>query len=100
MSTEKMLLTTVARADIILSAAVKWIVIALIFAAIQSSILLALWYWSGRELRETLQIDYDRPGVDITSEGPEDDPEWVRQRMIELEKEDGNYEGEKTTRYY
>lgn len=64
--TERMIQVGVARADIILCAAIRWAVIAAL-----CMVILTAAVWAAREIVEQRDIiDYDRPGVDITSEGP------------------------------
>lgn len=68
--TERSIQIAVARADIIICSALRWLAI-----LIPLTIVLLLAVLAARKLagQEVQWIDYDRPGVDITSEGPEDD---------------------------
>jgi hypothetical protein len=56
----------VARADLILCALLRFAV------AVMCMVILLAAVWAAREIVERRDIiDYDAPGVDITSEGPE-----------------------------
>ena len=67
----------VARADLILCWAGRVLAVAML-AAILLTVLILVWRFSNmfRYGRPTHYIDYDAPGVDITSEGPEDGDPW------------------------
>lgn len=65
--TERMIQVGVARADLILCAALRWTVIVALLAAV---LLLGIIIVRAR-LPDPDLIDYDAPGVDITSEGPD-----------------------------
>lgn len=63
--TDRSIQIAVARADLILCAILRWA------AAALCVVILMVAVWAARELAERRDIiDYDRPGVDITSEGP------------------------------
>lgn len=63
--TEQMIQVGVARADLILCAFLRFAAAALCVA------ILLVCVWAAREIVERRYIiDYDAPGVDITSEGP------------------------------
>lgn len=68
--TERSIQVAVARADIIICSALQWLAI-----LVPLTIVLVLAVLAARKLagQEVQWIDYDRPGVDITSEGPEED---------------------------
>lgn len=70
MDSTRAILAAVAKADLILC----WT--ARVLAVVVMAALLVALVWCVRELyeiRHTQWIDYDAPGVDITSEGPDDD---------------------------
>ena len=69
MSAERAIQAAVARADLIVCAALRWLAVILPLAACLLLIVLSVraWLGSGEDW-----IDYDAPGVDITSEGPDD----------------------------
>ena len=63
--TDRMIQVAVARADLILCALLRFA------AAALCMVILLVAVWAAREIVERRDIiDYDRPGVDITSEGP------------------------------
>lgn len=63
--TDRSIQIAVARADLILCALLRFA------AAILCVVILLVAVWAAREIVEQRDIiDYDRPGVDITSEGP------------------------------
>lgn len=63
--TDRSIQIFVARADLILCALLRWA------AATLCAVILLVAVWAAREIVEWRDIiDYDRPGVDITSEGP------------------------------
>ena len=62
----------VAKADLFVSTALRYMGIIVLLTVILFAVLLA--FWSIRP--DPYLIDYDAPGVDITSEGPEDDDPW------------------------
>ena len=65
--TDRAIQIAIARADLILCALLRWAVIAALLAAV---LVVAVIIVRAR-LPDTGLIDYDAPGVDITSEGPE-----------------------------
>lgn len=74
MSVERKIMAAVARADLI----VCWTVRVLAVVVLAALLLLLVWCvrtWIERECDPCL-IDYDAPGVDITSEGPDDGDPW------------------------
>ena len=63
--TDRSIQIAIARADLILCALLRFA------AAAMCMVILLVCVWAARELVERRDIiDYDRPGVDITSEGP------------------------------
>lgn len=60
----------VARADIIICQALRWLAVLIPLSAWLILAVIAARSWAGYD---SCWIDYDAPGVDITSEGPEDD---------------------------
>ena len=63
--TERAIQAAIARADIILCAFLRVAAVALCV------VILLMAVWAAREIAERRDmIDYDAPGVDITSEGP------------------------------
>ena len=65
--TDRMIQIFVARADLILCSVLRWAVIVALLAAV---LVVAVIIVRAR-LPDPDLIDYDAPGVDITSEGPE-----------------------------
>lgn len=76
MDTTKAIQIAVARADLIVSSALRWLAI---IAALSAVLLLGVLafhriMWNDHyHWQDPYWIDYDAPGVDITSEGPDDD---------------------------
>lgn len=76
MDTTKAIQIAVARADLIVSSALRWLAI---IAALSVVLLLGVLafhriMWNDHyHWQDPYWIDYDAPGVDITSEGPDDD---------------------------
>ena len=64
---ERRILEAVARADLILSAVLR----ALPAVAALTALLILAVIVARARLPDPYQVDYDRPGVDVTSEGPE-----------------------------
>ena len=65
MITDRSIQIFVARADLILCTVIRWA------AAALCAVILLICVLAAREIVERRDIiDYDRPGVDITSEGP------------------------------
>lgn len=63
--TDRSIQIAVARADLVLCALLRFA------AAALCMVILLVAVWAAREIVERRDIiDYDRPGVDITSEGP------------------------------
>lgn len=69
MSAERALQAAVARADLIVCTALRWLAVILPLSVALLLIVLSVraWLGGGEDW-----IDYDAPGVDITSEGPDD----------------------------
>lgn len=67
--TERQIQIAIARADIIICTALRWTLAVLPLAVVLILLILAA---RGLVREETHWIDYDAPGVDITSEGPEE----------------------------
>lgn len=68
MSAERLIQAAVARADLIVCAALRVLAVTVVLGAVL--VLLVLLVRS--RLPDPHEIDYDAPGVDITSEGPEE----------------------------
>ena len=67
-----MIRIAIAEADIILISVIRWVGAVLALTLIFLAVLLSTW-----SIRpDPYLIDYDKPGVDITSEGPEDGDPW------------------------
>ena len=66
--TERQIQEAVARADIIICEIIRWAGIIILLMAVLFICILAVRHFA-RE--EPPMIDYDAPGVDITSEGPD-----------------------------
>lgn len=60
----------VARADLIVCTILRWLALLIPLSAWLLLAVIAARSWAGYD---PYLIDYDAPGVDITSEGPEDD---------------------------
>lgn len=69
MDMTKQIQIAVARADLIICAVLRWLAIVLPLTVLFVLILLIVWH----HRPDPYLIDYDAPGVDITSEGPDDD---------------------------
>ena len=65
--TERSIQIAVARADLIVCAALRWLAVVIPLALVFMAVLLIAW----AHRPDPYLIDYDAPGVDITSEGPE-----------------------------
>ena len=65
--TERGIQIAVARADMIVCAALRWLAVVIPLALVFMAVLLIAW----AHRPDPYLIDYDAPGVDITSEGPE-----------------------------
>ena len=75
--TDRAIQIAVARADLILCALLRWAVIVALLAAVLVVTVIIV----RARLPDPDLIDYDRPGVDITSEGPEGyTREWYKWR--------------------
>ena len=72
MDTTRQIQIAVARADLIACAALRWLAIILPLTIVFLLVLLVVW----EHRPDPYLIDYDAPGVDITSEGPEDGDPW------------------------
>lgn len=73
MGTEKAIQIAVARADLIVSTVLCWLAVIVPLAIVLLVTVFAVRRWTGLEDYDPYLIDYDQPGVDITSEGPDDD---------------------------
>ena len=65
--TERGIQIAVARADMIVCAALRWLAVVIPLALVFMAVLLIAW----AHRPDPYLIDYDAPGVDITSEGPD-----------------------------
>lgn len=70
-ATEKILIG-VARADLIVCSVLRWLGVVVALSLVLILVLILVW----PHRPDPYLIDYDAPGVDITSEGPEDDSPW------------------------
>lgn len=71
--TERGILEAVARVDLFISSALWRIVAMAVLGAVLLMAVIAVREWAYTYC-DPYRVDYDRPGVDITSEGPEG--EW------------------------
>lgn len=69
MNSMKAIQIAVARADLIVCSVLRWLVIVVPLTVVLLAALLVVW----AHRPDPYLIDYDAPGVDITSEGPDDD---------------------------
>lgn len=79
MSTEKVIQIAVARADLIICAVLRFlaIVMPLTIVLVLGVLIFHRLMWNDRfHWQDPYWIDYNAPGVDITSEGPEDGDPW------------------------
>ena len=65
--TERGIQIAVAKADLIVCAALRWLAVVVPLALVFMAVLLIAW----AHRPDPYLIDYDAPGVDITSEGPD-----------------------------
>ena len=65
--TERGIQIAVARADMIVCAALRWLAVVIPLALVFMAVLLIAW----AHRPDPYLIDYDAPGVDITSVGPD-----------------------------
>lgn len=65
--TERGIQIAVARADMTVCAALRWLAVVIPLALVFMAVLLIAW----AHRPDPYLIDYDAPGVDITSEGPD-----------------------------
>ena len=72
MDTTKAIQIAVARADLIVCSVLRWMVVIVPLTVILLLAVIAFREWAYTYCDPYL-IDYDSPGVDITSEGPDDD---------------------------
>ena len=73
MTIEARIQAAVARADLIICAALRWLAIVLVLTAVLALGVLIFHriMWNDHyHWQDPYWIDYDAPGVDITSEGP------------------------------
>ena len=68
----KLIQVAVAKADVAVTTALRWLPIAAILTLVLLAALIAAWYFRP----DPYWIDYDAPGIDITSEGPDDGDPW------------------------
>jgi len=76
MDTAKQIQIAVARADLAISAAIRWLVVILLLTVALLLAVLAFRRLGGFDGHDQYWIDYDAPDVDITSEGPDDGDHW------------------------
>lgn len=79
MSTEKVIQIAVARADLIVCAVLRVLamVVPLTIVLMLGVLIFHRLMWNDHfHWQDPCWIDYDAPGVDITSEGPEDGDPW------------------------
>ena len=69
MDVTKQIQVAVARADLIVCSMLRWLAVIVPLTIIFLLVLLVVW----ANRPDPYLIDYDKPGVDITSEGPDDD---------------------------
>ena len=82
MTTERMIQAAVARTDLVVCSILRWLAIIVPLIAIFLVVLLVAW----AHRPDPYLIDYDAPGVDITSEGPEAyTAEWYRWEAMKHE---------------
>jgi len=75
MEPTRVIQVAVARADLIICDALRYLVIIAVLAVIMLLTVIAARPWTFEPIH---WIDYDAPGVDITSEGPEDGDPWYK----------------------
>ena len=75
--TDRDILVAVARADLIFTQALRWLLGVVICTVILLGAVLLVRKLAGYE--PVHWIDYDAPGADITSEGPEDGDPWYNE---------------------
>ena len=73
MSTERAIQAAVARADLIISTILRKLPIVAVLTVVLLLAVITVRRWAGFQGYSPYWIDYDAPGVDITSEGPDDD---------------------------
>lgn len=82
MTTERMIQAAVARADLVVCSILRWLAIIVPLTVVFLVVLLVVW----AHRPDPYLIDYDAPGVDITSEGPEAyTAEWYRWEAMKHE---------------
>ena len=82
MTTERMIQAAVARADLVACSILRWLAIIVPLTVVFLVVLLVVW----AHRPDPYLIDYDAPGVDITSEGPEAyTAEWYRWEAMKHE---------------
>lgn len=72
MDTSKAIQIAVAKADLFICSALRWLVMLVPLTIFFLAVLLIVW----ANRPDPYLIDYDAPGVDITSEGPDDGDPW------------------------
>ena len=75
MDAMKQLQIATTKADIILGIIIRGLAVVALSAAFFVA-LIVIRRWAGFEGYDPYYIDYNRPGIDITSEGPENDVPW------------------------
>ena len=68
MSVEQRVMSAVARVDLFLCSALRWLAVVLPLTVVLVLAVIAACHFARAQPG---MIDYDRPGVDITAEGPE-----------------------------
>ena len=79
MDTSKAIQIAVAKADLFICSALRWLAIVAVLTVIFALGVLAFHslMWNDHyHWQDPYWIDYDAPGVDITSEGPDDGDPW------------------------
>lgn len=72
MDTTRQIQIAVARADLIVCSVLRWLTVIVPLTIVFMLVLLVVW----KHRPDPYLIDYDAPGVDITSEGPDDGDPW------------------------
>jgi hypothetical protein len=82
MDTTRQIQIAVARADLIVCTVLRWLAVIVPLTIVFLLVLLVVW----KHRPDPYLIDYDAPGVDITSEGPEAyTDEWYRWEAMKHE---------------
>lgn len=72
MDTTRQIQIAVAHADLIVCSVLRWLTVIVPLTIVFMLVLLVVW----KHRPDPYLIDYDAPGVDITSEGPDDGDPW------------------------